>query len=89
MAVLRVSRPGQATEFVDLGASVGRTHHTRGAVPGGTLIVPFDPKAAAKVDKEAKRAKERETDRIRYEKNRERILEQQRRYYRKMRGIGQ
>ena len=87
MSVLRLSRPGLSTQFVDLGPSVGRVLHTRGSVGGGVIVVASSAKPVeSKAEKEARRAKERELDRQFYEKNRERILETQRRYYRRMRG---
>ena len=91
MSVLRFTRPGKPVgpeDFRDLGPATGRVLHTRGSVGGGVIVVASSVKPVeSKAEKEARRAKEREIDRAYYEKHREVVLEKQRRYYRKMRGI--
>lgn len=47
MSALRLSVPGQPTILVDLGPSVGRRTHTRGAVMGGALVSPVTKKNRA------------------------------------------
>jgi hypothetical protein len=37
VSLIRVSRPGHATEFIDLGPCVGRVTHTRSGVRGWAL----------------------------------------------------
>lgn len=70
MSALRVSRPGQPTELIDLGPAVGRTLHTRGAITGGMLVVAQGIK---RVPTEAEVAAARARGRRYYENHREEV----------------
>ena len=81
MSVLRLSRPGLSTQFVDLGPSVGRVLHTRGSVGGGVIVVDSTPKKP-KYDPE----KERAAYQRYYQRHKDRLLEEQRQRRQAMRG---
>lgn len=76
MSVQRISVPGQPTTLIDLGPSVARRTFTRGMVYGGVMVVATPARKAPQTPEQIARG--REIERRYYERNRERLLQEQR-----------
>jgi len=61
VSALRLSRPGEPTQLVDLGPAVGRIIHSRGPVYGSVAVAVAPPRNHMTADEaERARAKDRE-----------------------------
>ena len=91
MSLIRVSRPGYVTEFIDLGPSSGRAHTSRGGIRGWalapTIAGSFVTEAPKPERTPAQREHDRELSRAWYATHKDEALEKQRRYRGRGRGI--
>ena len=74
MSALRISRPGEPVQLIDLGPAVGRIIHSRGPVYGSVAVAASPPKSHMTAEEAEKT---RAAGRAYYERHREEVRRKQ------------